>query len=543
MLLVDDDPMLVRALAEIIAHRLRTADVETCTSAPQAVERIATGDYDVVLSDVVMPGIHGLELLAEVRRRRPETLVILVTGADDRELTLAAMRGGAYDFILKPVDPDYVAASIGRAIETRRLRCEVERQQATLKLHAEELERTVEDRTRELREAHRVKDEFLATVSHELRTPLTAILGWARLLLRGGLDDGTRVQAIESVARNARSQAQLIDDLLDVSRIITGKLRLDVQEVDLVQVLESALMSVLPAAQSKEIEITTKIDGELGTIAGDPERLQQVLWNLLANAIKFTQRGGKVAVCVRRAGPFIELVVTDDGSGIRPELLPFVFDRMRQGDASSRGARRGLGLGLAIVRHLVELHGGTVSAASPGERAGSTFTVRLPWRELDARERRLGTRPTTLGLRDSAPESQCLRGVRALVVDDDQDTRDVLVLTLRHAGAVVEAAGSAAEGLARFRATRPDVLLCDIALPDLDGYSLLGEIRAVPDDGRGVVPAIALTAFAKPEDRSRAVAAGFQLHVAKPGPSDLAATVAEMLRQGARDDSESPQAT
>jgi signal transduction histidine kinase len=534
VVLVDDDRVLLRVLADALSRRLEGAEVVACSSPMAALASIEAGDVDVVISDLVMADMHGLELLDRVRRIRPSSMVVLITGAADRDLSVRALRGGAYDFIQKPVDPEYLAACVRRAVETRRLRAEVERQQEALRRHAEELEQTVAERTEELRRANRTKDEFLATVSHELRTPLTAILGWARLLCGGRLDPAEHAQAIESIGRNARSQAQLIDDLLDVSRIITGKLRLEVRPVDLFRVLDGALGVVSPAAQAKDIEVVSQVDEAVGPIQGDPHRLQQVLWNLLSNAVKFTPPGGHVSVSLSRRGEHAEIVVRDDGDGIEPDFLPFVFDRFRQGE-SHLSSRRGLGLGLAIARHLVELHGGTVTAQSAGPGKGAAFTVVLPGPArppsdpLHPRRGRSSTpSPVELGVEPNA----CLRGVRVLVIDDDSDTRQVLRLMLEHAGASVGLASSVAEAHEAFRQTRPDVLLCDIGLGSDDGYSLLRALRALPRELGGGVPAIALTGYAKPEDRARALVAGFDLHVAKPGPADLPAVIAGLLQRG-----------
>ena len=533
ILLVDDDPMLLGALEQVVASRVSGARVEKCGSPLEALRRIEASDYDVVVSDLVMGGMHGLELLDCVRVARPSAMVVLITGADDRDLSVRALRGGAYDFIHKPVEPDYLVACIRRAIETRRLRAAVEEQQGALRRHAEELEQTVAERTEELRRASRTKDEFLATISHELRTPLTAILGWARLLHGGRLDASEQAQAIESIARNAKSQAQLIDDLLDVSRIITGKMRLDVRQVDLFRVIDGALGVVLPAAQAKGVEIERRLDETVESIPGDPHRLQQVLWNLLSNAVKFTPGGGHIAVRLTRRDAGVEIAVQDDGAGIDPEFLPFIFDRFRQGN-SQLSSRRGLGLGLAIARHLVELHGGTVTAESPGLGAGATFTVRLPSsvREpTDALHKR--REPPSPGRIEAAPDGDCLRGVRVLVIDDEADTRQVLRIMLVHAGATVDLASSVAEAHEVFRRTRPDVLLCDIGLGADDGYALLRALRSLPTELGGGVPAVALTGHAKPEDRARALVAGFDLHVAKPGPADLPQILANILDRGA----------
>jgi signal transduction histidine kinase len=534
VLIVDDDPMLLMALEAAMSWRLPRVSFETCGVPVTALTHIEENDYDVVVSDLLMGGLHGLELLERIKARRPTAMVLLITGAADRDLSVRALRGGAYDFIQKPVDADYLAASIRRALETRRLRAEVERQQESLRRHADGLEQIVASRTEELRAANRAKDEFLATISHELRTPLTAIFGWARLLAGGRLDGEEQAMAVASIVRNARSQGQLIDDLLDVSRIITGKLRLDVQQVDLAGALDAALGVVLPAAQAKGITITPHLDAGTGGVPADPDRLQQILWNLLSNAIKFTPAGGQIEVRVARREGRAEIEVTDSGIGIEPDLLPFVFDRFRQGQWQ-QSARRGLGLGLSIVRHLVELHGGTVTAASGGVGAGATLKVILPGAARAIPEaaapRRRGRRssPSVPGRADTG---RCLQAVRVLVVDDDADTREVLRLMLEKEGAVVETASSAEEARADFQEEPPDFLLCDIGLGSEDGCDLLRELRALPPERGGDVPAIALTGYAKPEDRDRALDAGFQLHLAKPGPANLATVVASLLQPG-----------
>jgi signal transduction histidine kinase len=528
ILLVDDDRMLLRVLAEVIERRLPEAIVEACASPLDALRAIEARDLDIVISDLMMSGLTGLELLGRARALRPTTLVILITGAAERDLSVRALRGGAYDFISKPVDPDYLVACVQRAIETRALRAEVDRQQAALRRHTEELEETVAERTEELRRASRAKDEFLATISHELRTPLTAILGWARLLVSGKLDASEEAQAIESIARNARSQSQLIDDLLDVSRIVTGKMRLEIREADLGALIEAAIGAVLPAAQAKGITIESQLE-PLDRVSVDPSRMQQVLWNLLANAVKFTPAGGRVAIRGRKAGSAVEIEVTDNGAGIEPGFLPFVFDRFRQG-AGQLSSRRGLGLGLAIVRHLVELHGGSVAAESAGAGLGATFRVTLACRP-DAASPRREHRSSASSNADLAGD-ECLRGVRVLVVDDEADTRSVLRLVLGHAGADVEVAASADEARAAVARRPPDLLLCDIGLGSEDGYSLLHTLRAMPGV-TAAMRAVALTAHARSEDRSHALEAGFELHIAKPGPADLPGVLARVLASSA----------
>ncbi len=542
VLLVDDDRRLVAMLGESLKLRLPDAQIDQCCSGAEALQRIDGADYDVVVSDCLMPGINGLELLDRIRVQSPHSLTMLVTGASDRELTLRAMRAGAYDFIHKPVDSEYFAASVRRAIETSRLRREVERQQVVLRQHAEELERTVEERTRELQDAHRMKDAFLATLSHELLTPLTAILGWARLARSGILDETTRAQAIESIHRNAKAQAQLIDELLDISRIITGKLRLEVKQVDVPSLLDHAVDTMLPAARAKMITIDTVLPkDDLDPISADPDRLQQVFWNLLSNAIKFTDEGGRVVVRLERIGAQLEVTVTDNGAGISESLLPYVFERLRQGSPTGHDpSRRGLGIGLAIVRYLVELHGGTVEAVSAGPGQGSTFRVRLPYRpavtqlvELP----NLAQPEARIAGPDSLRNPPILRGVRVLLVEDEFDARELVGFILRQAGAQVTAVGSSAEGLQAFDAGPPDVVLCDIGLPDEDGHSFMMKVRRRSPERGGNVPAIAFTAYARPEDVNRAKAAGFQLHLAKPGPPNLTSIIAELLANGGIADS------
>lgn len=386
---------------------------------------------------------------------------------------------------------------------------------------------------REAESANRLKDEFLATISHELRTPLTAILGWAHLLRAGHLDGTSGNHALETIERNARAQAQLIDDLLDVSRIITGKLRLDVRQVDPASFIESAIEALHPAAEAKDIRIQKVIDTGVVSVAGDPARLQQVAWNLLSNAIKFTPKGGRVQVRLERVNSHIEIVVTDTGVGIKAEFLPHVFDRFRQADQATTRQHGGLGLGLAIVRHLVELHGGTIQAESQGEDQGATFTVRLPvipvYQKEDLAER---VHPAA---RDTLVSFECpenLNGVKILVVDDESDTRELLRVGLNHCGADVLIAGSAKEALEAIEKARPEILISDIGMPDEDGYELIKKIRALPARKGGKTPAIALTAYARTEDRLRALRSGYQMHVPKPVElAELVAVITSLVQR------------
>jgi PAS domain S-box-containing protein len=383
--------------------------------------------------------------------------------------------------------------------------------------------------------ANRAKDEFLATVSHELRTPLNAILGWAQLLQNDGVSPERQSRGLETIVRNARLQSQLIDDLLDVSRIISGKMRLDVRPTELVPVIDAALEAVRPAAEAKQIALRRVLDPLAGPVMGDPARMQQVVWNLLANAVKFTPKGGTAEVRLEQVNSHVEIVVADNGAGISPAFLPHVFDRFRQLDGSTTRQHGGLGLGLAIVRHLVELHGGTVRVKSPGEGRGSTFVVTLPVsvaHMTPAAGVRIHPRAEA-GEKDPCqtdPELN-LKGIRVLVVDDEADARETLREILEHCNAEVLTAGSAEEALEVLPRWRPDVLLSDIGMPEEDGYSLIRRIRELPMEKGGHTPAAALTAFARGEDRRRALRAGFQMHVAKPVEvQELAAVVASLAR-------------
>jgi PAS domain S-box-containing protein len=368
----------------------------------------------------------------------------------------------------------------------------------------------------EAEEASRLKDEFLAIVSHELRTPLTAILGWCQLLLGSEITEEELRTGLETIRRSARSQAQIVDDLLDMSRIITGKVRLDIQTVDLSQVLEKALDSVRPAAMAKEMRIEALIDPSLPPVKGDPGRLQQILWNLLSNAIRFTPQGGRVQVASEPVGSYLEVTVSDTGEGIDPEFLQHVFDRFRQQDGSTTRTHGGLGLGLSIVKHLVELHGGEVRASSAGPGKGATFVFQLPLSLADLAEAPESPRGVGAALFEE-PGDPSLEGLKILLVDDDPITREVLKRLLESGGgAQVVLAASAREALALLRQEKPHLLISDIGMPQEDGYWLIQQVRALAAEDGGAIPAVALTALARAEDRLRALRAGFQAHTAKP---------------------------
>jgi PAS domain S-box-containing protein len=382
--------------------------------------------------------------------------------------------------------------------------------------------------------ANRTKDEFLATLSHELRTPLTAMLGWTWMLRSKELEPETHNHALETIERNVRAQAQLIDDLLDVSRIITGKLRLEVRPAELVPVILAAIDTARPAAKAKGIELETTLDKTASRVLCDPARMQQVVWNLLSNAVKFTPRNGRVEVRLGRVESHVELSVTDTGPGIETDFLPFVFDRFRQADSSTTRMHGGLGLGLAIVRHLMELHGGTVSVESAGEGQGSTFTVSLPLMAISTETSGAGNGRALPEVEDN-PTLECapaLDRLRVLVVDDEPDARDLLVATLRQCGAKVTAVASASEALDVLAHSEQDVIVSDIGMPLEDGYMLIRKVREFEQGRDSQIPAIALTAYASESARHEALEAGFQLHLAKPvEPSTLIEKIAGLVRQ------------
>jgi signal transduction histidine kinase/ActR/RegA family two-component response regulator len=361
-------------------------------------------------------------------------------------------------------------------------------------------------------QANRLKDEFLAMVSHELRTPLNAVLGWADMLRNGSLDVVRSRRAVHAIYDSAKRQAHLIDELLDVGRIISGKLHLERGAVDLQEIVRGAVEVVQPSAYAKHIEIVTDIDSGVGPYEGDGTRLQQIVWNLLANAVKFTPERGALFLVLRRGSSAVEIAVSDTGIGIPADFLPSVFEPFRQADGSSTRRHSGLGLGLSIVKHLVEAHGGTITAESPGEGRGATFTVRLPIAEHHA------SRPALAPSRiDSlSPQSTSLTGISVLVVDDDDGSRDVVAAYLESRDAVVLTAASAAQAIELVQRERVDVLLADIAMPHEDGYGLIRRLRAMDAHGIGSIPAAALTAFARDEDRKQTLQAGFQMHLTKP---------------------------
>ena len=385
-------------------------------------------------------------------------------------------------------------------------------------------------------EATRAKDEFMAVVSHELRTPLTAILGWARMLQTGRLDEPTATRALDTIERNAESQNQLIGDLLDFSRIISGKIRLDVGSVELASVVEAAIDVVSPAADAKGIRLQVVLDPKAGPVSGDPERLQQVMWNLLSNAVKFTPKGGRVQVRLARVNSSVEITVSDTGQGISAEFLPYVFERFRQADSATTRRQSGLGLGMAITRHLVELHGGTIRAESPGEGQGATFVLRLPvmivHKAAQLAEDTAERQPVS-GEHTLAAEAARLDGIHVLVVDDEQDARELLTTILTQSGAVVTTAYGVPDALKKLKLVKPDLLVSDIEMSKEDGYSLIRKVRVLEEERGRRIPAIALTAHARSSDRLRALSEGYQMHISKPvEPIELVLAIANLCDRG-----------
>ena len=384
----------------------------------------------------------------------------------------------------------------------------------------------------EAQEANRMKDEFLAVLSHELRTPLNAIVGYSRLL-RGGVLAGEKAErGLEILERNASWLTQIVEDVLDVSRIVSGKIRLDVQPVHLQAIVHEAVATVQPAANAKGVTLQTMVDPRVGPVSGDPDRLQQVLWNLVTNAVKFTPRGGRVQVRVERVASHVELIVSDTGAGISADFLPHVFERFRQAEAGTTRKTGGLGLGLSIVRHIVEMHGGTVQADSAGEGQGATFCVQLPL---------MAVRPAGLDPRREHPRTDRrqpltqlgdLHGVRVLAIDDEEDALTLLRVVLETAGADVDTVSSPFAAVDRIESFHPDVIVMDLGMPEMDGFELITRIRASANPAVRDVPAAALTAFARSEDRTKALQTGFEMHIAKPvDPGELVASVAMLVRR------------
>jgi signal transduction histidine kinase len=558
ILIVDDLPeklLVYRTLLEDL-----DAQIVEAHSGTEALKRVLEGEFAVILLDVNMPDIDGLETANLLRRHKNgrHTPIIFITAYADEMQTARGYELGAVDYILSPVIAPVLRTKVrvfvdlyearaalslsNHELETRVTERTAELQNSNQRLQAEIAERLRAEAEREAllareqvlraeaEELSRLKDEFLATMSHELRTPLNAIFGWITLLRTRRLDEATQERALETIERNARAQKRLIEDLLDVSRIVTGKVALELVSVDPRRVVEAALETMHPAAQTKGLKIVPLLDIGAGTVRGDFARLQQIVCNLLSNAIKFTATGGHIEVCLARRNGEVEISVADSGQGIKPEFLPLVFDRFRQEDGSISRRHGGLGLGLAIVRHLVELHAGSVEAQSAGEGAGAKFSVRLPIREGSMIPR------VSESSNNGTVSPAMLMGVRLLVVDDDPGARELICGMLEGFGAQVSTAESGQAALSLLFAQRPDVLIADLGMPGMDGYTLIEQVRGLEPDFGGLTPAVAVTAYASPQDRLRALQAGYQNHVAKPVEAEeLAIVIASLAGRPAQD--------
>jgi signal transduction histidine kinase len=591
ILLVDDEPRNLDVLEAILGlseYRLVRAQ-----TADEALLALLGGEFAAIVLDIRMPGISGIELAQLIKQRkrsRDIPILFLTAHLSEESDVLRGYDVGAVDYLTKPVNPEILRSKIAvfgdlfrktRALAAAKDALEIEvierqKVEEALRQANEELEARVQERTADLtrinqalrenedrlrlafeekrllleseraarteaERASRLKDDFLATVSHELRTPLNAILGWAQILIQ---QQGSRPevagQGLDAILRNARAQAHLIEDLLDMSRIVSGKIRLNLQMIDLGEIITSAVGTITPAAKAKEIQLDCVPADLAPAVRGDPDRLQQVLLNLLSNAVKFTPQGGRVWVCIEMGEPWADIVVRDTGQGITPQFMPHVFDPFRQADSSTTRRHGGLGLGLAVANHLVELHGGMIRVESPGHGLGSTFTIRLPrtnGRVDDQGATAEGEASHAAHAANTAePETRAnhLAGTRLLIVEDEADTRSALSRFLEDQGAAVVAVGSAREALELLRRETWDVLVSDIGMPEMDGYELIRELRAWEEGSGRRLPAVAVTAFTRTEDRERVLREGFSEHVAKPvNTVRLIGVLADLARRGA----------
>jgi signal transduction histidine kinase len=524
ILIVDDLPEKLLVYSSLLEDV--DAEIVQARSGTEALKRVLEGSFAVILLDVNMPDIDGLETATLIRGHRHgrQTPIIFITAYADEMQIARGYALGAVDYIQSPVVAPVLRSKVQVFVDLFKAH-------AALALSNQELENRVKERTAELEQLSRLKDEFLATMSHELRTPLNAIFGWVTLLRTRRLDEPTQERALETIERNARAQKRLIEDLLDVSRIVTGKVALEILPVNPQRVVEAALETMQPAAQTKGITVVPLLAIGAATVRGDFARLQQIVCNLLSNAIKFTPSGGRVEVTLAHRNGEAEISVSDSGQGIKPEFLPLVFDRFRQEDGSISRRHGGLGLGLAIVRHLVELHAGSVEAFSEGEGKGSRFVVRLPTR--------LGMARSGAGEEGGGPvvvNSTMLAGIRILVVDDEAGARELIANVLQGYGAEVSLAESGQAALTKIFEQRPHVLVADLGMPGMDGYGLIEQVRALDPDFGGQTPAIAVTGYASPVDRLRALQAGYQNHVAKPvEPHELAIVIASLIGRSSQE--------
>jgi signal transduction histidine kinase len=513
LLVVDDEESLRITTAAILEHEGYTVD--TAASGDEAIALMTAAEYDLVLTDLHMEGGDGLTVLNRIRRHAPFTISVVLTGFASVESAIAALQEGAYDYLVKPCDIESMKHTIRRGVEHRRLMLAEQKARADLQQLNLDLEQRIEERTAELKrlnvelaEANRAKDVFLATLSHELRTPLTPVVGWIKLLRSGTLDEKSVSQALDAIERNAWLQSRLIDDLLDTSRIATGKLHFEPKPTDLNAAVKAAVDTVRTSAAARNIELSLSLWPSSLVVFGEPVRLQQIAWNLVSNAIKFTDPGGKVTVATHLDGTRAKLTVTDTGIGIAPEFLPHVFDRFRQADGSTSRRHGGLGLGLAIADALAKMHSGRMEAKSDGAGQGSTFTFGM---ELA---------PVGNVVSEAVNKKvHSFDGLDVLIVEDSPDTLLLLSTIFRREGASVTTAASAVQALERAVEKRPNIIVSDIGMPDVDGYQLLEQLRILP--GLADVPAIAISGYASEDDKQRALAVGYLALVPKPVDVDL----------------------
>jgi signal transduction histidine kinase len=508
ILVVDDEENLRITTAAILEKDGYIVDV--AASGDEAISLLKNVDYDLVLTDLHMEGGDGLSVLNQIRNQSPFTISVVLTGFASVESAIAALQEGAYDYLVKPCDIDSMRHTIRRGVEHRRLIIAEQKARADLEQLNRELESRIEERTAELRilnedlaEANRAKDVFLATLSHELRTPLTPVVGWIKLLRNGTLDANGVAQALDAIERNAWLQSRLIDDLLDTSRIATGKLHYEPHPTDLNAAVKAAIDTVLVSAASKNIDLTFRLAPTPTVVMGEPVRLQQIVWNLVSNAIKFTEPGGRVSVHVEADDAEARVIVEDSGIGIDPEFLPHVFDRFRQADGSTSRMHGGLGLGLAIAHALTRMHGGKLEVESEGPGHGARFILHLKLeKEREA--------PVEV----SEPPVHSLYGLKVLIVEDSADTLALLRTIFIQQGAQVSTATTATEALSLLQSNTPDIIVSDIGMPDTDGFDLLKRIRELPELEN--TPAIAISGYASEADRKQALGVGYSALMAKP---------------------------
>jgi signal transduction histidine kinase len=522
LLVVDDEESLRITTVAILEKDGYVVD--TAASGDEALSFLEKRDYDLVLTDLHMEGGDGLSVLNQIRRHSPLTIAIVLTGFASVESAIAALQEGAYDYLVKPCDIDNMRHTIRRGVEHRRLMIAEQRARTDLEQLNRDLEQRIEERTaeltrlnEELAEANQAKDVFLATLSHELRTPLTPVIGWIKLLRTGNLDCKGVTQALDAIERNAWLQSRLIDDLLDTSRIATGKLHFEPRPTDLNQAVRGALDTVAASAAARNIQLIVNLFPLALVVMGEPVRLQQIAWNLISNAIKFTEPRGTVTITTDSDSSEACLVVEDTGIGIAPDFLPHVFDRFRQADGSTSRVHGGLGLGLAIAHALTKLHAGQLTVESQGQGHGTTFSLRL----------NLALEPI-LAPETEIEKEHSLSGLEVLIVEDSLDTLTLLSTMFGQEGATVTTASSASEALHRVAVRRPHLIISDIGMPGTDGYEFLEQVKVLP--GMDEVPAIAISGYASEEDRDRALGVGYRALVAKPIDIDSLFGLIQSLR-------------